>query len=160
LGFFTGVKYCMRIRCYTLFDITKTGVANRKTPLNGTPEKIVEWERNRNTQSNLDTIMQVISLRSQPEYIATPIKSVVNFKSFNNYGFVFDDEEDQPHWTFDFSIMHGSVFNDELTELGYLFSDCDGVPMIKVNTEWEKLPNFIDTTPELQNIYFEVLSHE
>jgi len=43
--------------------------------------------------------------------------------------------------------------------LGGLYSDCEGVPMIKVGTEWDKLPNFLDTSPELRNIYFEVI-HE
>jgi hypothetical protein len=32
--------------------------------------------------------------------------------------------------------------------------------MIKVGTEFEKLPNFLDTTPELKNIYFEVINDE
>jgi hypothetical protein len=32
--------------------------------------------------------------------------------------------------------------------------------MIKIGSEWEKLPNFLDVTPELRNIYFEVLNDE
>lgn len=147
----------MRIRCYTLFDITKTGVLNRKAPINGSPEKVLEWEHNRNTQCNLDTIIQIISLRSQPENISTPIKLNEKFKEF---GFMFEDEELNSYWTFDFDVMQLSVFDDGINPLGYLIEDCDNVPMIKVGTEWSKLPEFLDTTPELKNIYFEVISDE
>ena len=147
----------MRVRCYTLFDITKTGVLNRKAPINGSPEKVLEWEHNRNTQCNLDTIIQIISLRSQPENISTPIKLNEKFKEF---GFMFEDEELNSYWTFDFDVMQLSVFDDGINPLGYLIEDCDNVPMIKVGTEWSKLPEFLDTTPELKNIYFEVISDE
>jgi len=30
--------------------------------------------------------------------------------------------------------------------------------MVKTGREWNKLPDFLDTSPELKNIYFEVLS--
>jgi hypothetical protein len=147
----------MRIRCYTLFDITKTGVLNRKAPINGSPEKVLEWEHNRNTQCNFDTIIQIISLRSQPENISTPTRITEKFKEF---GFMFEDEELNSYWTFDFDVMQLSVFDDGINPLGYLIEDCDNVPMIKVGTEWSKLPEFLDTTPELRNIYFEVISNE
>jgi hypothetical protein len=32
--------------------------------------------------------------------------------------------------------------------------------MIKVGTEWDKLPSFLDTSPELRNIYFEVINEK
>jgi hypothetical protein len=147
----------MRIRCYTLFDITRTGVVNRKAPLNGSPEKTLEWERNRNTQCNLDTIIQIISLRSQPENISSPIKINEKFKDF---GFMYEDEEINYHWEFEFDILRQSVFDDGINPIGYLISDCDNVPMLLVGTEWPKLINFLDITPELRNIYFEVISNE
>ena len=61
-----------------------------------------------------------------------------------------------PCWKFTFEISHPSVFNDGITELGALYNDCDGVPMIRCNTEWEKLPTFLDGSPELRNIYFTI----
>jgi hypothetical protein len=147
----------MRIRCYTLFDITRTGVVNRKPPLNGSPEKTLEWERNRNTQCNLDTIIQIISLRSQPENISVPIKINEKFKEF---GFMYEHEEMDCYWIFEFDILRQSVFDDGVSPIGYLVSDCDNVPMLLVGTEWSKLPNFLDISPELRNIYFEVISNE
>ena len=51
-----------RIRCYTLFDITRTGVLNRKSPAMYNPEELKSWEYKRNTQANYDTILQIINL--------------------------------------------------------------------------------------------------
>lgn len=148
------------IRCYTLFDITYTGILNKRTPINLVPEKTIEWEQNRNRQSNLDTIIQVISLRTQPEDITKPIKKEIDFSTEDKFGFLFEQEENQSMWYFDFTIYYTGVYNDGIDELGYLYQDCDGVPMIKVGSEWEKLPSFLDTNPELRNIYFEVLTSE
>ena len=149
-----------RIRCYTLFDITKTGIVNRKPPSNGTDKQLETWEKTRNTQCNFDTILQVVSLRSQPENITEPQQEIVFFDGSDLFGFMYDNEEGQIMWAFDFDIMHRSVFDDGLNKLGYLYSDCDSVPMIKVGTEWDKLLSFLDTSPELRNIYFEVINEK
>lgn len=145
-----------RITCYTLFDITQTGVLNRSKP--GDDIEYAEWVFKRNTQTNLDTILQVINLRSQPELIATPVRKDIRFDEFENFGFLFQQNTDEPYpcWAFSFDIHHHSVFNDGKTELGALYNDCDQVPMILCGTEWGKLPAFLDTTPELRNIYFTV----
>jgi len=151
-----------KLRCYTLFDITKTGNINRRPPINGTPDQTKRWEKTRNTQTNFDTIIQVVSLRSQPENITEPVQEIVVFdNSLDIFGFLFDNEDTtQSYWSFEFTIPHDKVYDDGINELGNLFTDCDGVPMIKVGTEWEKLPNFLDTTPELKNIHFEVINDE
>jgi hypothetical protein len=151
-----------KLKCYTLFDITKTGNIHRKPPINGTPEQTKRWEKTRNTQANFDTIIQVVSLRSQPEDITDPIEEIIIFDGeLDMFGFLFDND-DMAHscWSFEFTIPHNKVFDDGVNELGYLYNDCNGVPMIKVGTEWEKLPNFLDSTPELKNIHFEVINDE
>lgn len=151
-----------KLRCYTLFDITKTGNINRRPPMNGTPEQTKSWEKTRNTQTNFDTILQVISLRSQPENITEPVQEILIFDGESDiFGFLFDSEDTaQSCWSFEFTIPHDKVYYDGINELGNLFNDCDGVPMIKVGTEWDKLPNFLDTTPELKNIHFEVIDEK
>ena len=148
------------IKCCTLFDITNTGVLHRKPPSNIDETQLSIWQSNRNRQVNFDTLLQVINLRSQPENTTDVIKEKINFKEFNKFGFLFENEEDQDMFSFTFSINHKNVFDDGISNLGALYSDCDGVPMIKIGTEWNKLPNFLDTSPELSNIYFEVLSDE
>lgn len=148
------------LRCHTLFDITKTGVLNRRIPSNITDVELLELQKKRNRQVNFDTVIQLISLRSLPEEISSVSASKVNFEKFQNYGFLFDQEEDQMSYSFTFSVPHIGVFNNGIDELGALYSDCHEVPMLKIGTEWEKLPHFIDTSPELKNIHFEVLVNE
>lgn len=147
------------ITCYTLFDITQTGVLNRSKP--PADQDMTEWLYKRNTQCNFDTILQAISLRSQPEVLHNPKRLNIKFNEFENFGFLFEQLENEtyPCWQFNFSIQHPSVFNDGLSELGYLYNDCHNIPMVRCGTEWEKLPNFMDCTPELKNIYFE-LNHD
>ena len=67
----------IKIACYTLFDITQTGVLNRSKPAVDMDPEV--WIYKRNTQCNFDTILQVISLRSQPEVIDLPVKKMVRF---------------------------------------------------------------------------------
>ncbi len=147
-----------KISCYTLFDITQTGVINRSKP--GTDEDMDAWLFKRNTQCNFDTILQVISLRSQPEDISKPKIKRIAFNEFQNFGFLLENDEQVNCWKFNFTIQHPSVFNDGITELGALYSDCDQVPMIKTNTVWDKIPAFLDSSDELRNIYFKVVEND
>jgi len=145
------------ISCYTLFDVTQTNVPNRYRP-----DMDKEWHYKRNTQSNFDTVQQAISLRSQPENVRTPIKTSIRFDKFTDFGFLFEQEENEtyPCWSFDFDVQHPSVFYDGVSDLGALYNDCDRVPMIKCGTEWDKLPLFLDSSDELRNIYFKVLKND
>lgn len=148
------------ITCYTLFDITPTGIVNRNRPVED--EEIASWLHKRNTQCNFDTVLQAISLRSQPEIIKMPEKTQIRFDEFTDFGFLFEQQEDEVYacWSFDFNIQHASVFNDGTNALGALYSDCDTVPMIKTDTVWDKLPAFLDTSDELKNIYFKAVKYD
>ena len=143
-----------RIQCYTLFDITNTGVLNRSKPADVTDEAV--WRFKRNTQANFDTVLQSISLRSQPDVLKKPEKINIRFDKFQNFGFLFEqlEEETYPCWYFEFEVYHNSVFDNGIIEFGFLYNDCDRVPMILCGTEWDKLPSFLDTSSELRNIYF------
>jgi len=148
------------IICYSLFDITQTGVLNRHKPDMDINHD--DWILKRNTQCNFDTVLQAISLRSQPEILNSPTLTKIRFDEFLDFGFLFEQQENEEYncWTFDFSIQHPSVFANGIDELGALYSDCDRTPMIKCGTEWEKLPSFLDSSPELRNIYFKVLNDD
>jgi hypothetical protein len=145
------------ITCYTLFDITQTNVLNRHRP-----DMDNEFRHKRNTQSNFDTVQQAISLRSQPEIVRIPEKTLIQFDKFTEFGFLFEQEENEtyPCWSFDFNVQHPSVFYNGVNELGALYNDCDRIPMIKCHTEWDKLPTFLDGSDELRNIYFKVLTND
>ena len=148
-----------KISCFTLFDITQTNIINRSRP----PENgnLAEWLHKRNTQSNLDTVLQAISLRSQPENISIPKKLMIRLDEFYHFGFLYQQEESllYPCWNFEFEVQHSSVFDNDLNLFGNLYHDCDSIPMIKCGEEWDMLSNFLDETPELKNIHFEQL-HE
>jgi len=139
-----------------MFDITHATIKNRHRPSTGEDYEV--WRHNRNTQCNLDTILQVVSMRSQPEQVSNTNRSDINFNEFDKFGFLFEQQENEtyPCWSFTFEINHPGVFDDGISELGALYNDCDGVPMIHCGTEWEKLPLFLDGSPELRNIYFTI----
>lgn len=140
-----------RIRCFTLFNITQTGVVNRSKPSESDDGN---WLYKRNTQCNFDTILQVISLRSQPEVVSKP--EVIEAINYDYFGFLYKKEIDKC-WKFDFEVQHSSVFEDEVSTLGFLYKDCDKVPMILFDTQSLMIPSTLDITSELRNIYFEVL---
>ena len=142
-----------RIRCHTLFDITQTGVLNRSKPIE---EDISNWVNRRNTQCNFDTVLQVISLRSQPEVVRVPIGVEMSDAELELFGFLYSNEKINC-WKFDFEIQHPSVFENGITPLGALYKDCEGVPMILCDNQHSMCPKFLVTTPELKNIHFEVL---
>lgn len=142
----TSMSY--RIRCYTLFDITRTGVTSRSKPA----DDVGTWLAQRNSQCNFDTIIQIISLRSQPDITEYPKKIQTN--NLNYFGVEYQNKI-QTCWVFDFDIQHPSVFDDGIDELGSLYSDCNGVPMVLCGTEDVMTTSFLDTTMQLKNIHFE-----
>jgi hypothetical protein len=87
------------------------------------------------------------------------VRTDIRFDEFENFGFLYHQKENEtyPMWQFEFEVQHASVFENGIEELGSLYTDCDGIPMIKCGTEWTELPTFLDTTPELRNIYFKLL---
>ena len=142
-----------RIRCHTLFDITQTGVLNRSRPIEN---DIDGWIKRRNTQCNFDTVLQVISLRSQPEIVRIPVSNEISEFDYEFFGFLYEKEKVNC-WKFEFEVQHASVFENGIIPLGALYKDCEGVPMIICDNTHSLCPKFLDTSPELKNIHFEVL---
>ena len=143
-----------RICCYTLFNITQTGILNRSKPIDNA---IDDWLTRRNTQCNFDTVLQVISLRSQPEVTKIPVMHQMNTEDFDKFGFLYNTEDPCYYWKFEFEIQHPSVFENGIKPLGSLYNDCEGVPMINIEGQHPLCPKFLDVSAELQNIYFEVV---
>jgi hypothetical protein len=130
-------------------------VLNRSKP---NETDIGNWVENRNTQCNFDTILQVISLRSQPDVVKSPTQKIVTEDDLQNFGFLYTIEEENANiWQFDFEVQHPSVFENGITEFGALYNDCNGVPMINCNNQLKNVPNFLNISDELSNIYFEVI---
>jgi len=133
-----------KIACYTLFDITQTGIPNRAKPPEGMDYK--DWVHKRNTQINFDTIIQSISLRSQPENISVPKYIDISVNYF--------DMDVTSCWMFNFEIRSIAVFSDGNDELAYLKEDVKTVPMLICGTEDLKLKPYLSIEKPMKNIHF------
>jgi hypothetical protein len=136
-----------RIICYTLFNINYTGVTTRSKP---NSDNLEEWKKQRNTQWNFDTILQLISLRSQPEIVSYP--QII--KANNFFGLSYKKETNIECWRFIFQVQHNSVFDNDDVQLGHLHNDCHNVPMILIGDEHKLLSPILDTSEKFKNIYF------
>jgi hypothetical protein len=139
-----------KITCYTLFNIEQTGITSRHIQ----NESIPDWIKKRNTQTNFDTIIQVISLRTQPENISIPIPILAS--TVSDFFGTDVQLEKCVAWKFTFEISYAGAYRNETDELGNLHNDCEFVPMIEVERQYEPSNNFLDCSSELRNIYFEV----
>jgi len=147
-----------RIACHTLFDITKTGVLNRARPADDIVD-INQWANQRASQCNLDTIIQIISLRSQPDNTTVPVKTSLDLSTKHNFGLDYKSGLTNV-WSFDFEVQNASVFNEGDDPLGALYNDCQGVPMVITIYQLKNLELMLDTTNEKRNIYFVKYTHE
>ena len=129
---------------------------NRSKPID---DDIQTWIHKRNTQCNFDTILQVISMRSQPEVVKIPVRQELTENEIGKFGFLYQLQESAPnyYWRFEFEVQHSSVFENGIIPLGSLYKDCEGVPMLICKEQVEDVPAFLNITEELRNIYFEVV---
>ena len=79
----------MRIKCYTLYDITQTNVNFRKKNTEIVP---ADEMKKRSQQSNFETILQIINMRSQPEEISESELTVINIDDLKdfNFGYLYE----------------------------------------------------------------------
>jgi hypothetical protein len=151
----------MRIKCYTLYDITQTNVNFRKKNTEIVP---ADEMKKRSQQSNFETILQIINMRSQPEEISNSELTVINIDDLKdfNFGYLYEKSYNKTIkkinvWSFTFSVDHADVFNNGINDLGSLSDDCNQVPMILKLEETFKLSNQMNISDEQRNIYFEIL---
>lgn len=135
----------MRVRCWTTFDITVTGVRNNfninRLPLKDASGQIIttreQWHRSRNQQRNWDTINQLVSLRTLPHSVSLP---------------QCQDTGDVRLWEFEFSIDQEDSLAEGDNMFGSLERDCRGVPMI---TGMDETAGQIQVLEPSSNIGFE-----
>ena len=154
-GFFFVDKYRVKIQCTTLFDITRTNVSSRR-------HSYVQdgLEKPRSQHSNFETVLQIISMRAQPENITDPEKQMVTVNSASVWGTAYRGKEKIPQWRFTFTVESESVFDDGDTSIGNLFKDSEGIPMIIHLEESSRIQSTIDSSSQFRNIYFEVIQDE
>ena len=139
----------MKVLCRTLFDCTYTGVTGHFRPhqLPYTTKSGVrletaeDWNLARNQQRNWESILQIISLRTQPMNIVLPKK--------------------QPDgWHFAFEVEAEGVLSSEIgsDDLAGLTGDCEGVPMVTGLEEAEIVTATLHARGTNQNIWFSAIN--
>lgn len=111
-----------RMTCRTLFDITRTEVKHAfntgRVPFTDAAGQAItdhrSWMLARNQQRNWETLIQLLSLRTQPQNIAGP--------DFWIGGEIW--------WAFDFAVDDAKVFSLGDRPFGQLEQDCAMVPML------------------------------
>ena len=140
----------MKVLCRTLFDCTHTGVTGHLRPQQlpfvtktglviDTPD---QWNRSRNQQRNWESLLQIISLRTQPMNIVTPSKQ-------------------KDGWHFAFEVEAEGVLSSEFgsSDLAGLVGDCEGVPMITGLDESIAVTATLHATGADQNIWFRAINN-
>ena len=130
---------------FTLIDITPTGVVTHSA----------KNELERNQQRNWETILQVISLRTQPEIIKTA-NLVADIKDYN-FGVNYTGEH--KIWTFTFGVEYRDIYAEWPDVFGLLKFDLKVTPVILNLTETvqPELAIFYTSGP-WNNIYFKSLT--
>lgn len=134
----------MQIQCRTIFDITETGITGhfkpQRVPFGDRAGKTivdqVSWDRSRNQQRNLETILQLLQLRTQIFDVSVP-------------------ESNNGYWTFCFTVEFDGIYQQDRDSFGILKQDCDGVPMLTGLDEKFVTNSFLTVEGSQQNIWFE-----
>lgn len=137
----------MQIQCRTIFDISETGIIGHYKPQqvpfrDRAGNNIVDqtaWNRARNQQRNLETITQLLQLRTQIFDVSSPL-------------------EQNGYWSFYFRVEFEGIYQQDQDEFGTLKKDCDGVPMLLGLDEKFVTNSCLITEGSQQNIWFEISS--
>lgn len=139
----------MKIVCKTLFDCTYTGVTGSfkpsQIPFNDRAgqliQNVADWNKSRNQQRNWETILQLISLNTQPQDIIPP-------KLIDKI------------WEFEFRVESADVFavSHSSDPLAGLKQNCAGVPMIVKLNEKNKIDPVLQSQGPDQNIWFNAIN--
>ena len=149
---------------YTLVDISQTGIlAQYKSSVPAFMDDINQlinneesWNRSRGQQSNLETLIQTISLRGNPMYIETPRKYTVEDVTDLSFGSSFKGEH--VFWVTSFTVEQPGLYLERGQENipgSGLMKDLTNVPIITGLTETAKIktPIWNATDPKTKNIY-------
>jgi hypothetical protein len=149
---------------YTLIDISQTGMLAQYKPdapafmddINQLINNEESWNRSRGQQSNLETLIQTISLRGNPMYIETPRKYTAEDVTELNFGSSFKGQ--QVFWVTSFTVEQPGLYLERGQENipgSGLIKDLTNVPIILNLTETAKIktPIWHASDPKTKNIY-------
>jgi len=102
-----------------------------------------------NQQQNFNTLIQSISLRSQP---IKPLVSVLLTQDIANFDFGKRYKGLHTVWRLDFSSEHSKVFAKGTDSFYYLNNDCDGVAIYTKLEETAEIKSKVFETLDTSNI--------
>jgi hypothetical protein len=128
---------------FSLVDITATGITRGS-------DDLIE----RNQQRNWETVIQCMSLRTQPQHIQDPVVADINDVSALEFGDMYTGP--QRVWTWMWAIENTEVYDFPNKPLAGLQKDFEQVPIITYLTETARfmLPIFYPYGT-IKNIYFQ-----
>lgn len=109
--------------CVTLVDITKTDAVRHYNKSMGESE--ADYNLKRNQHRNYQTMLQILSLRSQPVYLSDPVKFIG--RDLTDFGTNFTKET---VWAFSFGFERPDLFLTNDHPFGSLLEDMHNVPII------------------------------
>ena len=125
--------------CRTLIDITKTDAVRHYH--SGMPEAEDAYNLLRNQHRNWQTILQVISLRTQPMYLSVP--TINPNQTLEDFG---TDFKKGTVWSFSFGVEGRDIFDLPGQPGKILLDDLHNVPIvINLNEDVIINPAIIDT---------------
>jgi hypothetical protein len=137
----------MQISCRTTFDVTQTGTTGHFKPSHipfsdragNNINDLLSWDRSRNQQRNLETISQILQLRTQIFDFTAPV-------------------EHNGYWAFEFSVEFDGIYQQGQDTFGILKQDCEGVPMLVGLGEKYTITPMLTASGSQQNIWFELIT--
>ena len=134
----------MQIRCRTIFDVSQTGITGHFKPsqipftdrAGNNITDLTTWTRARNQQRNLETITQILQLRTQIFDVSVPV-------------------ENNGYWTFEYAVEFDGIYQQDQDLFGILKQDCNEVPMITGLNETYTVTPVLTVDGSQQNIWFE-----
>ena len=142
------------ISVITYFDCTATGTKSYRKLQNSYVDNsgksistLDDWNFSRNQQRNWETILQCVSLQTQPMNVSEP--QIIKKK-------------ENTLWTFSFGIEHRGIFTNDNDQLGLLKEAVHGVPMIVGLSETYRegfLLPYLIAKGDNQNIVFDIIEN-
>ena len=128
--------------CYTLIDITRTGVTRHEG-------------KERNQQRNYESLLQTISLRAQPVYLEEP--GLLPGADLSQYKFGSDYVGTHNVWQFVFGVEHRDIFALGDDPVGLLMQDVNHSPiLINLNETIDLRIPIFNTYLDSKNTYFTI----
>ena len=103
----------------TLVDITATGVVRSQG----------EHDIKRNQQRNYETVLQILSLRTQPHIISLPESEIRFSNPLVEFGDMFK-EQNHRVWNLFFTADFPEAYADDVSPVGSLLKDFEEIPII------------------------------